>query len=63
VASGAVERADDHQLEVTAAGYTYAVEPPRSGLVMNGDDSKKAMASMMSRRAKRDCHSAPSRQT
>jgi hypothetical protein len=33
---GAIERADDHQLEVTAAGYTYAAEPPRSGLCVAG---------------------------
>ena len=26
---GAIERADDDQLEVTTAGYTYAAEPPR----------------------------------
>ena len=28
----AIERADDDQLEVTTAGYTYAAEPPEGGL-------------------------------
>ena len=28
----AIERADDDQLEVTTAGYTYAAEPPRGGV-------------------------------
>jgi integrase len=32
----AVERADDDQLEVTTAGYTYAAEPPRGGLCVPG---------------------------
>jgi hypothetical protein len=32
----AVERADDDQLEVTTAGYTYAAEPPRGGLCIPG---------------------------
>jgi hypothetical protein len=33
---GAIERADDDQLEVTTAGYTYAAEPPRGGLCVLG---------------------------
>jgi hypothetical protein len=33
---GAIERADDDQLEVTTAGYTYAAEPPRGGLCVAG---------------------------
>jgi hypothetical protein len=33
---GAIERADDDQLEVTTAGYTYAAEPPRGGLCVPG---------------------------
>jgi hypothetical protein len=33
---GAIERAGDHQLQVTAAGYTHAAEPPRSGLCAAG---------------------------
>jgi hypothetical protein len=33
---GAIERADDDQLEVTTAGYTYAAEPPRGGLCVVG---------------------------
>ena len=32
----AIERADDDQLEVTTAGYTYAAEPPRGGLCVAG---------------------------
>jgi hypothetical protein len=32
----ALERADDDQLEVTTAGYTYAAEPPRGGLCVVG---------------------------
>jgi hypothetical protein len=32
----AIERADDDQLEVTTAGYTYAAEPPRGGLCVPG---------------------------
>jgi hypothetical protein len=32
----AVRRAGDDQLEVTAAGYTYAAEPPRGGLCVAG---------------------------
>jgi hypothetical protein len=32
----AIERADDDQLEVTTAGYTYAAEPPRGGLCVTG---------------------------
>jgi hypothetical protein len=32
----AIERADDDQLEVTSAGYTYAAEPPRGGLCVPG---------------------------
>jgi len=32
----ALERADDNQLEVTTAGYTYAAEPPRGGLCVVG---------------------------
>src|ERR1700751_2686705 len=32
----ALERADDDQLEVTTAGYTYAAEPPRGGLCVPG---------------------------
>jgi hypothetical protein len=32
----AIKRADDDQLEVTAAGYTYAAEPPRGGLCVAG---------------------------
>jgi len=30
------QRADDRQLEVTTAAYTYAAEPPRSGLCVAG---------------------------
>lgn len=33
---GAIERADDHQLEATTAGYTYAAEPPKAGLCVVG---------------------------
>jgi DinB superfamily len=33
---GAIEQADDDQLEVTTAGYTYAAEPPRGGLCVVG---------------------------
>jgi hypothetical protein len=33
---GAIERADDDQLEVTTAAYTYAAEPPRGGLCVAG---------------------------
>lgn len=33
---GAIERADDDQLEATAAGYTYAAERPRGGLCVIG---------------------------
>lgn len=33
---GAIKRADDDQLEVPAAGYTYAAEPPRGGLCVAG---------------------------
>jgi hypothetical protein len=33
---GAIERADDDQLEVTTAAYTYAAEPPRGGLCVVG---------------------------
>jgi hypothetical protein len=33
---GAIERADDDQLEVTTAGYTYAAEPPRGGVCVAG---------------------------
>jgi hypothetical protein len=32
----AIERADDDQLEVTTAGYTYAAEPPRGGVCVAG---------------------------
>jgi hypothetical protein len=32
----AIERADDDQLEMTTAGYTYAAEPPRGGLCVVG---------------------------
>jgi hypothetical protein len=32
----AIERADDDQLEVTTAGYTYAAEPPKGGLCVPG---------------------------
>ncbi|HUN31248.1 MAG TPA: DinB family protein [Trebonia sp.] len=32
----AIERADDDQLEVTTAGYTYAAEPPSGGLCVTG---------------------------
>jgi hypothetical protein len=32
----AIRRAGDDQLEVTAAGYTYAAEPPRGGLCAAG---------------------------
>jgi hypothetical protein len=32
----AIQRADDDQLEVTTAGYTYAQEPPRGGLCVLG---------------------------
>jgi hypothetical protein len=31
-----IERADDGQLEATAAGYTYAAQPPRDGLCVAG---------------------------
>jgi hypothetical protein len=33
---GAIERADDDQLEVTTAGYTYAAELPTGGLCVAG---------------------------
>jgi hypothetical protein len=33
---GASEGADDDQLEVTTAGYTYAAEPPRGGRCVVG---------------------------
>src|SRR6266568_9547433 len=33
---GAIEQADDDQLEMTTAGYTYAAEPPRGGLCVAG---------------------------
>lgn len=33
---GAIERADDEQLEAMTAGYTYAREPPRGGLCVLG---------------------------
>ena len=33
---GAIERADDDQLEVATAGYTYAAEPPSGGLCVAG---------------------------
>jgi hypothetical protein len=32
----AIERADDDELEVTTAEYTYAAEPPRGGLCVAG---------------------------
>jgi DinB superfamily len=32
----AIERADDDQLEMATAGYTYAAEPPRGGLCVLG---------------------------
>jgi hypothetical protein len=32
----AIKRADDDQLEMTNAGYTYAPEPPRGGLCALG---------------------------
>jgi hypothetical protein len=32
----AIERADDDQLEVTTAGYTYAAQPPSGGLCVAG---------------------------
>jgi hypothetical protein len=32
----AIEQADDDQLEVTTAAYTYAAEPPRDGLCVVG---------------------------
>lgn len=32
----AIERADDHHLEVATAGYTYAAKPPEGGLCVVG---------------------------
>jgi hypothetical protein len=40
----AIERADDDQLEVMAAGYTYAAEPPRGGLCIPGPPGSARLA-------------------
>ena len=45
----AIERAGDDQLEVTAAGYTYAAEPPRGGLCVLGPAGSRALGHALHR--------------